>query len=75
MGVLHVMQMETYHNDITVERWFKWIDLLKPIRNEMDALGRLYFFHDLNWKILTKIQLPKIERHSNYIFVIVHFHL
>ena len=53
---------------------FKWIDLPKPTRNEMDALGRLYSFHDLNLEdSLSKTQLPKIERHSNYIFVIVHF--
>lgn len=53
---------------------FKWIDLPKPTRNEMDALGRLYSFHDLNLEdSLSKTQLPKIERHSNYIFVIIHF--
>ena len=35
----------------------------------MDALGRLYSFHDLNLEdSLSKTQLPKIERHSNYIF-------
>jgi magnesium transporter len=53
---------------------FKWIDLPKPTRREMDALGRLYSFHDLNLEdSLSKIQLPKVERHTNYIFVIVHF--
>jgi magnesium transporter len=53
---------------------FKWIDLPKPTRNEMDAVGRLYSFHDLNLEdSLSKTQLPKIERHSNYIFVIIHF--
>ncbi|MGH9987551.1 MAG: magnesium transporter CorA family protein, partial [Nitrososphaeraceae archaeon] len=53
---------------------FKWIDLPKPTRNEMDTLGRFYSFHDLNLEdSLSKTQLPKIERHSNYIFVIIHF--
>ncbi|MGI0044394.1 MAG: CorA family divalent cation transporter, partial [Nitrososphaeraceae archaeon] len=53
---------------------FKWIDLPKPTRHEMDALGRLYSFHDLNLEdSLSKTQLPKIERHSNYILVIIHF--
>jgi magnesium transporter len=53
---------------------FKWIDLPRPTRREMDALGRLYSFHDLNLEdSLSKTQLPKVERHTNYIFVIVHF--
>jgi magnesium transporter len=53
---------------------FKWIDLPRPTRQEMDALGRLYSFHDLNLEdSLSKTQLPKIERHSNYIFIIIHF--
>ncbi len=53
---------------------FKWIDLPRPTRQEMDALGRTYSFHDLNLEdSLSKTQLPKIERHSNYIFIIMHF--
>ena len=53
---------------------FKWINLPSPTRREMDALGRLYSFHDLNLEdSLSKTQLPKVERHTNYIFVIVHF--
>jgi magnesium transporter len=53
---------------------FKWIDLPRPTRHEMDELGRLYSFHDLNLEdSLSKTQLPKVERHSNYIFVIIHF--
>lgn len=53
---------------------FKWIDLPRPTRQEMDALGRVYSFHDLNLEdSLSKTQLPKIERHSDHIFIIMHF--
>lgn len=52
----------------------KWIDLEKPKREEIEALGRDFPFHPLNLEdCMSKIQLTKLERHEGYLFMIVRF--
>jgi magnesium transporter len=60
--------------DMIKNNGFSWIDLQKPSRQDMEMLGRQYSFHELNLEdCLSKNQLPKVESHGNYIFIILHF--
>ena len=51
-----------------------WVDIQKPTREKMSILEQLYPFHELNIEdCLSKIQIPKIDRYEDHIFVILHF--
>jgi magnesium transporter len=51
-----------------------WTDIQKPTRDKMSTLEQLYPFHELNIEdCLSKIQIPKIDRYEDHIFVILHF--
>lgn len=51
-----------------------WIDIQKPTRDKMIMLAQKYTLHELNIEdCLSKIQLPKIDRHEDYVFIIPHF--
>jgi magnesium transporter len=51
-----------------------WIDIQKPTREKMKTLQESHLFHELDIEdCLSKIQIPKIDRHEDYIFVLVHF--
>ncbi|MEP0824764.1 MAG: magnesium transporter CorA family protein [Nitrososphaera sp.] len=52
----------------------RWIDVVKPTKAVMNALGQEFHFHELNLDdCLSKIQIPKIDRYEDHIFVILHF--
>jgi magnesium transporter len=51
-----------------------WVDIQKPTREKMSILEQLYPFHELNIEdCLSKIQIPKVDRFEDHIFVILHF--
>ncbi len=53
---------------------FRWIDISNPDRSLMKELGEKFTFHELNLEdCLSKIQMPKIDRYDDHIFVILHF--
>lgn len=53
---------------------YSWIDIQKPIRTDMDELGKNFSFHKLNLEdCLSKIQLPKVDRYEDHMFIILHF--
>jgi len=53
---------------------FTWIDISGPTRDDMNELARRYQFHELNLAdCLSKIQIPKIDRYQNHLFMILHF--
>ncbi|MGI0025747.1 MAG: magnesium transporter CorA family protein, partial [Nitrososphaera sp.] len=53
---------------------FTWIDIGKPSKTDMIELGQKFRFHELNLEdCLSKIQIPKIDRYEDHIFVILHF--
>lgn len=53
---------------------FRWIDVAKPTQEHMSALGAQFHFHELNLEdCLSKIQIPKIDRYEDHVFVILHF--
>ncbi len=53
---------------------FSWIDVGMPTREEMIALEQRFRFHELNLAdCLSKIQIPKIDRYEDHVFVILHF--
>ncbi|MDQ3848889.1 MAG: magnesium transporter, partial [Thermoproteota archaeon] len=60
--------LEVKNND------FLWIDIVEPNREQMKKLARRFPFHELNLEdCLSKIQIPKIDRYEDHIFVIVNF--
>ncbi|HVP82088.1 MAG TPA: magnesium transporter CorA family protein [Nitrososphaeraceae archaeon] len=51
-----------------------WIDVRNPTREKMFNLGRKYSFHELNIEdCLSKIQIPKIDKYEDHVFVTLHF--
>jgi len=51
-----------------------WIAIQRPTREKMKILEESYLFHELNIEdCLSKIQIPKIDRYEDHIFVILHF--
>jgi magnesium transporter len=52
-----------------------WINIENPTRESMGEVARQgYHFHELNIEdSLSKIQIPKIDRQMDYIFVLLHF--
>ena len=51
-----------------------WIDIQKPTRNNLEIIGQQYSFHELNIEdCLSKIQIPKMDKYNDYLFVILHF--
>jgi Mg2+ and Co2+ transporter CorA len=51
-----------------------WVNSQKPTREKLNILEESYLFHELNIEdCLSKIQIPKIDRYEDHIFVILHF--
>jgi magnesium transporter len=51
-----------------------WINIEKPTREKMKILEFYYHFHELNIEdSLSKIQIPKVDRYGDHLFVILHF--
>src|ERR671917_2312796 len=51
-----------------------WINIEKPTREKMKMLERFYSFHELNLEdCLSKIQIPKVDRYEDHVFVILNF--
>jgi len=53
---------------------FAWIDVSRPAHGDMRELGDRFSFHELNLEdCLSKIQIPKIDRYKDHLFIILHF--
>ncbi|HEU4604846.1 MAG TPA: magnesium transporter CorA family protein [Nitrososphaera sp.] len=53
---------------------FTWIDASRPSPGDMRELGSRFSFHELNLDdSLSKIQIPKIDRYKDHLFIILHF--
>jgi magnesium transporter len=51
-----------------------WLNVQKPTFADMSTLGQKYPFQRLNLEdSLSKIQIPKIDRYADHIFIILHF--
>ena len=51
-----------------------WIDIQKPTRKKLKMLEGKFPFHELNIEdCLSKIQIPKIDKYQDQLFVILHF--
>lgn len=69
------MQETTKLDTITNED-LTWINIEKPTRDTMEKVlaSRGYYFHELDIEdCLSKIQIPKIDRHNDYLFMVFHF--
>jgi magnesium transporter len=62
-------------SDTITNKDLTWINIENPTRESMREILRYgYHFHELNIAdCLSKIQIPKIDRYRDYIFVILHF--
>jgi magnesium transporter len=53
---------------------FRWINATKPDRDQMKKLQQRFPFHELNLEdSLSKIQIPKIDRYDDHIFILLLF--
>jgi magnesium transporter len=61
--------------DTITNNGLTWLNIERPSREAlMEILGKYYHFHELNLEdCLSKIQIPKIDRYSGHIFVILQF--
>src|SRR5919198_942360 len=51
-----------------------WINIQRPTSADMNVLGQKYPFQKLNLEdCLSKIQIPKIDRYGDHIFIILQF--
>lgn len=62
--------------DIVANGGLTWINLERPTRDilEKEVASRGYLFHELNIEdCLSKSQVAKIDKHTDYIFILFHF--
>jgi magnesium transporter len=61
--------------DTITNNGLTWLNIERPSREALiEILGKHYHFHELNLEdCLSKIQIPKIDRYSDHIFVILQF--
>lgn len=53
---------------------FSWIDLVNPVRNDIEILAKKYSFNTLNIEdCLAKFELPKLDSYDDHVFIILHF--
>ncbi len=53
---------------------FLWTDIKEPTDEKMSLLAKNYHFHELNIEdCLSKVQIPKVDRYEDYVFIILHF--
>ena len=51
-----------------------WVNIEGPTRKEIDYLAQHYPFHPLDFDdCLSKIQLSKIDKYEDYLFIVLHF--
>ena len=51
-----------------------WVNIIQPTRENINALAQKYPFHELNLDdCLSKIQIPKIDKYEDHMFIILHF--
>lgn len=61
------------HERIT-NKSLTWIDIQKPTRQKLKMLEPYYSFHELSIEdCLSKIQIPKVDRYEDHLFIILHF--
>ncbi len=68
-NIEHTVELESITN-----KNLTWIDIQKPTRKKLKMLEGKYPFHELNIEdCLSKIQIAKIDRYQDHIFIILHF--
>ncbi|MEM0029702.1 MAG: magnesium transporter CorA family protein [Candidatus Nitrosocaldus sp.] len=54
----------------------RWIDINEPNRSTLTTLADTYSLHPLNIEdCLSKIQVPKMDKYSNSVFIVIHYPL
>ena len=66
--------MQTANTQTVQNEGMVWVDVPAPTRQVMEDIGRKFTFHELNLDdCLSKVQIPKIDRYPDHIFIILHF--
>jgi magnesium transporter len=68
--------MEQIRSDLEAisNNGFMWTDIQKPTNEKMTLLAKNYNFHELNVEdCLSKVQIPKVDRYEDHVFIILHF--
>lgn len=62
------------HLESITNKSLVWLDIQKPTRKKLKMLEGKYPLHELNIEdCLSKIQIPKIDKYPDHIFIILHF--
>ena len=62
------------HIETITNNKLTWINIIKPSRDKINILAQKYPFHELNLEdCLSKIQIPKVDKYEDHMFVIMHF--
>jgi len=67
--------MEQIRSDLETisNNGFLWTDIQKPTNENTSLLAKNYNFHELNVEdCLSKIQIPKVDRYEDHVFIILH---
>jgi magnesium transporter len=60
--------------DTITNKNLTWINLIQPTRDKINTLAQNYPFHELNLDdCLSKVQIPKIDKYQDHMFIILHF--
>ncbi len=62
------------HIETITNKNLTWVDVMKPNRDKINILAQKYPFHELNLEdCLSKIQIPKIDKYHDHMFIILRF--
>jgi magnesium transporter len=60
--------------DTITNKNLTWINLIQITRDKINTLAQNYPFHELNLDdCLSKVQIPKIDKYQDHMFIILHF--
>lgn len=70
----HVDEVIQSHVETLQGNGFSWTDIQNPDRSEIERLGQIYNFNELNLDdAISKIQLSKLDNYDDHTFIILHF--
>jgi magnesium transporter len=73
-GFSYITVFDQYMLQEITNNGFKWINVVRPTKEHMNALEEEFHFHKLNLEdSLSKIHISKIDRYEDHIFIILHF--
>ena len=60
--------------EYVINNGLTWVNIQKPTRENINIISKGYIFHELNIEdSLSKVQILKIDRYKDHIFMTLHF--